>query len=151
MEIPTSIVGFQKRGGHPVKGNMALNYRRQNVSAPRLLEFDTSDSLLAMVATGVGVAITTPLCLLHGVAHISGMDALPLPRPGFSRELVLVTRRGEFQSLGPRIAELARNLMRSKALPQFVRLFPLLETATHKMILSPQNDPDENSNPAIEA
>ena len=125
--------------------------RRLGVEPPRLLEFDTSDALLAMVATGVGVAITTPLCLLQGVAHIAGMDALPLPGPGFSRELVLVTRRGEFKSLGPRIAELARNLMRSKALPQFVRLFPLLETATHKMILSPQNDLDKNRDPMIEA
>ena len=37
------------------------------IRPPRAFEFDTSDSLVAMVATGMGVAITTPL-LLDSVA-----------------------------------------------------------------------------------
>ncbi|WP_244621922.1 LysR family transcriptional regulator [Neomesorhizobium albiziae] len=101
--------------------------RRLGLEPPRMLEFDTSDSLLAMVATGVGVAITTPLCLLQGAAYADGVEVLPLPGPGFSRELTFVTRREEFATLGPRIADLARNLVRVRALPQFAKLAPWVE------------------------
>jgi hypothetical protein len=75
------------------------------------------------------------------------MEALPLPGPGFSRELVLVTRRGEFQSLGPRIADLARNLVRTKVVPQFVRLFPSLEAVAHRMVSSPSTEAGEIDDP----
>ncbi|XUJ34181.1 LysR substrate-binding domain-containing protein [Bradyrhizobium japonicum] len=56
---------------------------RLGIRPPRAFEFDTSDSLVAMVATGMGVAITTPLCLLQGLAHAAQVSALPLPGPGF--------------------------------------------------------------------
>ena len=78
--------------------------RRLGLEPPRMLEFDTSDSLVAMVATGVGVAITTPLCLLQGAAFVDDVEVLPLPGPGFSRQLTFVTRRDEFSPLG-RVAE----------------------------------------------
>ena len=40
--------------------------RRLGIAAPRRVELDSSDTLFAMVAAGVGWAITTPLCILHG-------------------------------------------------------------------------------------
>ncbi|TGU12647.1 LysR family transcriptional regulator, partial [bacterium M00.F.Ca.ET.156.01.1.1] len=85
--------------------------RRLGLDPPRMLEFDTSDALVAMVATGVGVAITTPLCLLQGAAFVDGVEVMPLPGPGFSRQLTFLTRRQEFVTLGPRVAELARNMV----------------------------------------
>src|SRR5690606_22881008 len=57
---------------------------RLRIDQSQLLSFDTSDSLLAMVVGGVGVAITTPLCLLQGALHLPGLAVLPLPSPGFS-------------------------------------------------------------------
>ncbi len=115
--------------------------RRLGLEPPRMLEFDTSDSLLAMVATGVGIAITTPLCLLQGAAYAESVEVMPLPGPGFSRELAFVTRRGEFTTLGPRIADLARNLVRAKALPRFVRLAGWLESRTEWMMQVAEDNP----------
>ena len=43
--------------------------RRVGVVAERRLEVDGSDTLVAMVAAGVGWAISTPLCLLQGAGH----------------------------------------------------------------------------------
>lgn len=97
---------------------------RLGVRPPRAFEFDTSDSLVAMVATGMGVAITTPLCLLQGLAHAAQVSALPLPGPGFFRELLLVTRRGDISSLAPRIAEMARTSITTQAMPRIRALVP---------------------------
>ncbi|WP_276575452.1 LysR family transcriptional regulator [Bradyrhizobium monzae] len=97
---------------------------RMGIRPPRAFEFDTSDSLVAMVATGMGVAITTPLCLLQGLAHAAQVSALPLPGPGFFRELLLVTRRGDISSLAPRIAEMARTTITMQAMPRIRTLVP---------------------------
>lgn len=99
---------------------------RMGLRPPRAFEFDTSDALVAMVATGMGVAITTPLCILQGAAHTSGIVAMPLPGPAFSRELLLTTRRGDFDDLAPRIAEVARGVARSHALPPMLAIAPWL-------------------------
>ena len=97
---------------------------RLGIRPPRAFEFDTSDSLVAMVATGMGVAITTPLCLLQGLAHAGQVSALALPGPGFFRELLLVTRRGDLSSLAPRIAEMARTSITTQAMPRIRTLVP---------------------------
>ncbi|MDA9398433.1 LysR family transcriptional regulator [Bradyrhizobium sp. CCBAU 45389] len=97
---------------------------RLGIRPPRAFEFDTSDSLVAMVATGMGVAITTPLCLLQGLAHAAQVSAVPLPGPGFFRELLLVTRRGDLSSLAPRIAEMARTSITTQAMPRILTLVP---------------------------
>lgn len=118
--------------------------RRLRIEHPQILSFDTSDSLLAMVAGGVGLAITTPLCLMQGAIHLPALSVLPLPSPGFSRELTLVTRRGEFDTLGPRIAEAAREMLENHTLPQIVSQIPWLENIAKNMIWrQPLHDDDQ--------
>lgn len=77
-----------------------------------------------MVATGMGVAITTPLCLLQGLVHAAQVSALPLPGPGFYRDFLLVTHRGVLSSLAPRIAETARNTITMQAMLRIRTLVP---------------------------
>lgn len=111
--------------------------RRLGLDHPRVLSFDTADALLSMVASGMGIAITTPLCLLQGGLHLSALDVRPLPRPGFSREVLLITRRGEISTLGPRIAASARTLIRLRILPQIVAQIPWLGDSVESMVLEP--------------
>jgi DNA-binding transcriptional LysR family regulator len=82
-----------------------------------------------MVSIGMGVAITTPLCLLQGIAHAANVAVLPLPGPGFSRELLLVTRRGDLSSLAPRIADIARTTISAHAMPRISTLVPWFTAA----------------------
>ncbi|MFC6792204.1 LysR family transcriptional regulator [Methylobacterium komagatae] len=97
---------------------------RLGIRPPRAFEFDTSDSLIAMVATGMGVGITTPLCLLQGIAHAAQVGVLPLPGPSFSRDLLLVTRRDDLSSLAPRIVDIARSTITNFAMPRIQTLIP---------------------------
>jgi DNA-binding transcriptional LysR family regulator len=97
---------------------------RLGIRPPRAFEFDTSDSLVGMVATGMGVAITTPLCLLQGIAHAAKVGVMPLPGPSFSRQLLVLTRKGDLPELAPRIAEIARSTITTQALPRIQTLVP---------------------------
>jgi len=116
--------------------------RRLRIEHPHELSFDTADSLLGMVAGGVGVTITTPLCLLQGAIHLPKLAVWPLPSPGFSREIGLVIRRGELDVLGLRIAEAARHMLRRYTLPQIIENIPLLRDRAESMVLSPSADAD---------
>lgn len=97
---------------------------RLGLRPPRVFEFDTSDAVVAMVANGMGVAITTPLCLLQGAAQAAHVSVLPLPGPGFSRELLLVTRKHDLTAVAPRMADLARATITEQAAPRIMALIP---------------------------
>tara|TARA_R110002051_G_scaffold316835_1_gene397052 strand:- start:49064 stop:50011 length:948 start_codon:yes stop_codon:yes gene_type:complete len=109
--------------------------QRVGLEQQRVLAFDTSDSLLAMVGRSVGVAISTPLGVLQGGLHRDTIAVLPLPGPGFSREIALYVRRGELTTLGPRIAEIARDIIRSTILPQIITQFDWLEDQADTMVI----------------
>ncbi len=96
--------------------------RRLGLEPPPVLELDTSDALLRMVASGVGVAITSALCPLQAAA--GAVRAIPLPGPGFTRDVLLVGRRGELGALAGRLAALSRGLFASHAMPGIHALAP---------------------------
>ena len=118
---------------HSARSHMGQQIERHlsrlQLDPPTVLEFDTSDTLLAMVSTGVGVAITTPLCVMQGASHISSVEIMPLPGPRITRDLILATRRGELPSIGVRMAEQLRALMRDHAMPQMEAFIPWLASA----------------------
>lgn len=109
--------------------------QRLGCDQERVLAFDSSDSLMAMVARDVGVAVTTPLCILHGGMHRDALAVLPLPGPRYTREIALYVRRGELTTIGPRIAEMTRSLIREAFLPQITAFCPWLEEDAAEMVL----------------
>lgn len=81
-----------------------------DITVPESLEFDGTEAVFAMVSAGLGWAITTPLCLIHGFGHLSSLTAIPLPGRSLSRTLYMVAREGEFGNLPRRITEDAREI-----------------------------------------
>ena len=98
---------------------------------PYRLEIDTADSLVAMVAAGIGWALITPLCLLQARADPRSVIPRPLPGAALGRELTLVSRRGEYGDLPLVIARRTAEIFRSEWHPQLARIAPwLAEAAT---------------------
>ena len=95
--------------------------RRLGIAAPRRVELDSSDTLFAMVAAGVGWAITTPLCVLHGRPDLDLIRIERLPGPGFT-----IARAGEYEELIDRLATTARTALRETCLPAMRRSIPWL-------------------------
>jgi DNA-binding transcriptional LysR family regulator len=100
--------------------------RRLGVAAPRRVELDSSDTLFAMVAAGVGWAITTPLCILHGRPDATAVRIERLPGPGFTRNLTMIAREGEYEQLIDRLATTARTALRESCVPAMRNLVPWL-------------------------
>ena len=102
--------------------------RRLGIQAPRTIEIDTSDTLVAMVAAGCGWAITTPLCYLQGRAHTARTVPLRLRGPGFERSLVLVSRAGEYAELPRKVALQVHRILKEVVVPEIRRMIPWLGT-----------------------
>lgn len=100
--------------------------RRLGIAAPRRVELDSSDTLFAMVGAGVGWAITTPLCVLHGRPDLDAIRIERLPGPGFTRHLTMIARQGEYQDLIDRLATAARTALHESCMPSIRRSIPWL-------------------------
>lgn len=82
----------------------------------RTYEFDATDTLLSLVASGMGFALTTPLCVWQSRQFLPDIQLLPLgafsrqgrPYPDFGRSFNLSHRPGELGSLPSEIRDLIK-------------------------------------------
>ena len=116
---------------YSARSHMGLNVerqlRRQGLAPERRIEVDGSDALVAMVAAGLGWAITTPLCLLQGSAHLAEARAVRLGPAPVRRVLSLVWRDGGPDALARRAATLACGVLRDICLPRLRTMIPEME------------------------
>lgn len=101
--------------------------RRLRIEIPRRLEFDSSDTIVGIVAAGLGWAVVTPLCLINSMSRLGPARAVPFPGPVFSRRLTIISRKGELDNVAFRLAQLARQILREKYVPDMLGVGPWLK------------------------
>ena len=109
-----------------IGADIERHLRRLRQEIPRRFEFDSAEVILSMVGAGHGWAFVTPLSIFEVKARLPKVRTLPVPGPAFSRQLDLVSRAGELDVLAGRIAEISRGIIRSRYLPEMLRLAPWL-------------------------
>lgn len=119
-----SLIRFSARS--QIGAQIERHLRRLGVKAPRLLEVDATDALMAMVGAGLGWAIATPLCLLQARSQIASIRVVPFPATGFVRQLHLFARAGEYGDLPQRVAQLACDILKRDCAPELRKLVPWL-------------------------
>src|SRR5215831_8916874 len=106
-------------------GEWLKYYLSQRRLAPRKnLEFDASEAILRMVSSGIGWAITTPLCLLQSHLQALDIEVLPLPPPLCFRRICVIYRPGELVQITQQIIELCRDCVETSILPKLKKLAP---------------------------
>lgn len=100
--------------------------RRVGVRAAHKLEVDTADTLVAMVAAGLGWALTTPTCLVQGAQHAAQVVAIRLGGLHAGRSLYLIGREGEHTKLFEAAYTAAQDSVQHALLPALAELDPKL-------------------------
>jgi len=85
--VPFVRYSLRSRIGADIEGYV----ESRGLKLPNTLEFDETDTVLSMVSAGLGFAVTTPLCLFHGRAHLAGLQVFPL-ETRFDRKLYLFSQ-----------------------------------------------------------
>jgi DNA-binding transcriptional LysR family regulator len=96
-----------------VTGRQVERYLRSlRLTPPRRMEFDGSESVVAMVQEGLGWALTTPLCLLQGHTDLQRLRLRALPAGAPRRGLFLVSRADSPAPSHDRVARIVGRLLR---------------------------------------
>lgn len=99
---------------------------RMKLKLPHIVEVESSNQQLALVASGFGWAITTPVCLAAEPELLSRMRLEPMPRGRFARQVQVVSRANELGDLPRSMASLATQVLRDTTFPPLIARYPWL-------------------------
>jgi DNA-binding transcriptional LysR family regulator len=121
MEIPKTVAALRRLlqsrplirfSGRSQTGlDIEAHIRRLGLEAPRSFEFDTPYGVASMVAAGLGLAVTTPLCVTEAGLVDANLVTAPLPGPQITRKLTLVARHRELGRIPRELGEVARRVL----------------------------------------
>lgn len=114
---------FIRYSARSVIGQQVDEYlQRTGDALERTCEFDATDPLLSLVASGMGFALTTPLCIWQSRHFIPGVRLVPLSAfsrqgreyPELTRTFFLAYRHGELGTLPTEVRDLVRIAVRTQ-------------------------------------
>ncbi|GAA5077544.1 LysR family transcriptional regulator [[Roseibacterium] beibuensis] len=124
-----SELAFLRRDLDQVMGRQIEAYlRRAGLDLPQRFEMDSNQSISALVASGTGWTITTPLSLLRAGRFAGEIDAHPLPGEEIAREIVLMVNGDWSDEIPGQIAALARELIETHFVAPAAERMPWLGT-----------------------
>lgn len=107
-----SHLSFLRRDMDQVMGQQIETYlARMDLTPQHRFEMDSNQSISALVASGTGWTITTPLSLLRAGRFAGGIDAHPLPGDPIERRIVLYVTDDWTGPIPEQIASLAGELI----------------------------------------
>ena len=118
------IVRFNQQSHLGEQVDSAL--RRLGLNPARHLEVETADTLTAMVAGGLGWAVTTPLCLLQGARSAPATRLNFISDLNVERKLSLHFREGEYGSLGQETFDIVTDLLEHQTKAELRAIDPTL-------------------------
>ena len=99
---------------------------RMKLKLPHVVEVESSHQQMALVASGFGWTITSPVCLTGQPELLRHMRLEPMPRGRFARQVQVVARANELGDLPRETAMLARKVLRDTVFPPLIAEYPLL-------------------------
>lgn len=129
---------FIRYSARSVMGRQVDEYLQSaGESLERTCEFDATDPILSLVASGVGFALTTPFCIWHSWHSTTKIQVLPLSAftrhgrqyPELSRKFFLAYREGELGTLSGEVRDLIRLAARRQISKQITSELKLAEEA----------------------
>lgn len=109
-----SGLAFLRRDLDQVMGQQIEGYLGAvGIDLPRRFEMDSNQSITALVASGTGWTITTPLSLLRAGRFASEIEAHPLPGPRLARRISLHVRDDWAGPIPGQIATFSRDLIKT--------------------------------------
>jgi DNA-binding transcriptional LysR family regulator len=132
-----SLIRYSQRS---VIGQQIERYLRHiGVQAPHQYAFDATDPLLSLVASGLGWAVSTPLCLWQSRQYLDAVTVVPLPPARLGqRDFFLLSRENEWAGLDSDIARITRDVIRLDTAPAIRQAMPGLPDSA---LFCPEENP----------
>jgi DNA-binding transcriptional LysR family regulator len=96
---------------------------------PETFSCSTIESVIGLVASGIGWTILTPVCVRKYLHLVPALRLQPVPGQAFSRKIHLATRKTELDPHAERAAQICRTVLQKIYAPSLHRLAPWMKTA----------------------
>lgn len=105
------------------------------IDAPRRFEFDATDSLLSLVSSGAGWALTSPLCLLQSEHHAKRVRISLLPAGAHgARRFYALSAKEAIATSASDVAQGIRTILATQTLTQLQAIHPALNARLLKTL-----------------
>jgi len=111
---------------HHMGRQIADHLARQNLTLAHQFELDSYHAIMAMVASGAGWTILTPLGVTAAKRFLDQVDIVPLPFAPLSRRISLVARRAVLGDMPEQIASQLRQLLQDRIVAPSCARYPWL-------------------------
>jgi len=119
------LIQYTKR--HHMGRQISDHLARQNLCLSNRFELDSYHAIMAMVASGAGWAILTPLGYMRAQRFCAATDLLPLPFDPLCRRVSLVARRGVLGEMPEDVAGRLKPLMQELITEPVITQFPWMK------------------------
>lgn len=99
---------------------------RMKLRLPQIVEVESSHQQMALVASGFGWTITTPVCLTAAPAFLPHLRLEPMTRGRFARKIQVVARADELGDMPGRLARISTTVLRDTTFPPLIDAHPWL-------------------------
>lgn len=103
--------------------------RRIRLEIPESFACNTIESVVGLVASGVGWSILTPVCVRKCLHLAPSLRLQPLPGPAFSRNIFLAARKSELDPHAERVAEICRRVLKTLYVRDLTSIAPWIGEA----------------------
>ncbi len=118
---------IQYTARHLMGRQIAAHLAHQGLRPAHRFELDSYHAILAMVASGAGWTILTPLALHRAARFRTSVDVAPLPFAPLHRTLSLSARAGMLRDMPGQIAAQLRILLQNQVIKPAIAEWPWLE------------------------
>ena len=117
---------IQYTARHLMGRQIAAHMARSGQRLATRFELDSYNAILAMVASGAGWTILTPLALHHAARFRAAVSVHPLPGEPFGRSLSLSARAGVLRDIPAQIAARLRAQVQAQVIAPALAEWPWL-------------------------
>ncbi|EBA15339.1 transcriptional regulator, LysR family protein [Roseobacter sp. SK209-2-6] len=109
-----------------ISGQIETQLRRLKIALPQRFEIESNQTLMAMVASGNGWAVTTPLCYMRAKRFHRQVKLHPFPEKSFARHLSMFATPECAKTSQQIVHKTLQNLVLKRALKPALEMMPWL-------------------------
>ena len=109
-----------------ISGQIESHLRRLRISLPHRFELESNQTMMAMVASSSGWAVTTPLSYMQALNFHSQVRLHPFPGKGFARNISIFATPECAEATQVFVCSILQNLVQKRALQPALETMPWL-------------------------
>lgn len=131
MQVMTTRPMIQYTTRHQMGQLISQHFRREGLTLAHRFELDSYHAIMAMLASGAGWSVLSPLALMRTQRFRDQVTVAPLPMAPLMRSITLSARQDDVGDMPAQIAARLRPLLQEMIVAPAIAAYPWLDGTLH--------------------